>query len=85
MVRPAAIIGVFGGPDGFKRTYRNGDRVEFVDIVFRCSLVRASKSCAQDEISDVQFVPRSEISKLPWMYPLPLVGLLRIRNRVHFR
>ena len=32
-VEPICVLGIFGGPDGFRRTYLNGDEIECVEFI----------------------------------------------------
>ncbi len=40
-VVPDAVLGVFGG-ERYRHTYGNGDRVEYLVVVFACSVIGAS-------------------------------------------
>jgi 8-oxo-dGTP pyrophosphatase MutT (NUDIX family) len=74
---PKRIIAVFGGADGFKRTYANGHQVEFVDTVFECRATGGGKlACQDDEGHEVRYFARKELTGLPWAYPIKVDVLL---------
>jgi len=52
-VVPERLVGVFDGPDV---TYRNGDRVHYITLVFRCRPVGQSQPRVNDdETTDVRY------------------------------
>jgi ADP-ribose pyrophosphatase YjhB (NUDIX family) len=50
-VEPQRLAGVFDGPDV---TYRNGDRVHYVTLVFRCRPLRGEPRVNDDETTEVR-------------------------------
>ncbi len=66
IVSPERILGVFGGPEGFLRTYPNGDQVEFVDITFECRAVGGSLDCRDGEAIEARFFSTNELTALPF-------------------
>ena len=55
-VRPVAIAGVFGGADGFRFTYANGDKVEYTVILFRCEKIGGKLGGRDDETKKLEFL-----------------------------
>ena len=68
-VRPLNILGVFGGSNGFRHTYPNGDLVEYTVIVFRCDVMEGILSCRDDETLDLQYFELEKIPRLAIKYP----------------
>ena len=73
---PKRIIGVFGGPEGFRRKYPNGDEVEFVDTVFECNAVAGRLGGRDGETIEVCYMTRAELAEIALAYPVPLNVLL---------
>ncbi len=68
LVKPVALIGVFGGPH-FVVRYANGDETQYVMTVFECLRVSGSLSDSSDEETATQFVSEGEFNTLlvsPW-------------------
>ncbi len=63
LVKPAALIGVFGGPN-FVVRYNNGDETQYVMTVFECSQISGRLSDSNDEITAARFVTESEFNTL---------------------
>ena len=69
LVRPERLVGVFGGRDGFRSTYPNGDQVEFTDVRFECRIVGGRLEPRDDESLALRFFAPDEIPALPLSYP----------------
>jgi 8-oxo-dGTP pyrophosphatase MutT (NUDIX family) len=68
LVRPVALIGVFGGPN-FVVRYTNGDETQYVMAVYRCSQISGQLTDSSDEITTSRFVSEAEFLALaisPW-------------------
>jgi len=68
LVRPIALIGVFGGP-AFVVRYANGDETQYVMNVFGCSVVSGQLSASNDEVTASRFATEAELRTLdvpPW-------------------
>ena len=62
-VSPQSIVGVYGGPD-FEVTYRNGDRVTYINTIFRCATGRYDPVPDGDEVLEARFLPLAELRRL---------------------
>src|SRR3984957_11733244 len=60
-VVPERLVGVYDGP---AVTYQNGDRVQYVTIVFRCRPVGGEPHVHDDENSDVRYFPLDALPEL---------------------
>ena len=67
-VRPQNIVGVFGG-NNFRHVYSNGDRVEYMVVVFKCKVLGGILSNQNDETLDLQYFKLDEMPKLAVEYP----------------
>jgi 8-oxo-dGTP pyrophosphatase MutT (NUDIX family) len=68
LVKPTALIGVFGGPN-FVVRYPNGDETQYVMTVFECSRVSGQLTDSNDEVTTSRFVGEAEFQTLavsPW-------------------
>jgi 8-oxo-dGTP pyrophosphatase MutT (NUDIX family) len=68
LVKPTALIGVFGGPE-FVVRYANGDETQYVMTVFECSQVSGLLTDSNDEVTSSRFVGEAEFHTLavaPW-------------------
>jgi 8-oxo-dGTP pyrophosphatase MutT (NUDIX family) len=63
LVKPTALIGVFGGPN-FVVRYGNGDETQYVMTVFECSQISGRLGDSNDEITAARFVTESEFNTL---------------------
>lgn len=63
-VRLTGVVGVFGGPD-YSVTYKNGDRVSFVSILFKGEIIGGELRADGEEILEVRFCSSAEIQNLP--------------------
>ena len=69
IVEPAAILGVFGGPDLVIR-YGNGDMASYVGTIFRGRVIGGELKADGSETLDVRYLSRAELESLPhskWM------------------
>lgn len=82
--RPLRIIGVFGGPEGFRRTYSNRDQVEFVDIVFECQAVDGVLKCRDGEAIEARYFGIDELDELSVAYPISLSTLIKSAKKPIF-
>lgn len=67
-VVPLAVLGVFGGPDGFRRIYHNKDKIECVEILFRARLRGGTAVARGDETEEARFLPAESLDD--WAYPV---------------
>ena len=68
LVKPATLIGVFGGPN-FVVRYANGDITQYVMTVFECSRLSGQLIDSNDEVTTSRFVGEAEFQTLavaPW-------------------
>ncbi len=72
IVRPFRIAGVFGGENGFRFTYSNGDKVEYTIILFECEKVGGELGRGDDETFNLEYFPPEKMPKLPINYPREL-------------
>ncbi|HEX2721516.1 MAG TPA: NUDIX domain-containing protein [Gemmatimonadaceae bacterium] len=63
VVKPIALIGVFGGPK-FVVRYANGDETQYVMSVFECSIVAGELATSSDEVTDCRFIEETEFEAL---------------------
>jgi 8-oxo-dGTP pyrophosphatase MutT (NUDIX family) len=69
-VRPVRVAGVFGGRDGFRHRYPNGDEVEFTAIVFECEAVGGTLQAEDDETAELGWFHLHDRPALTTEYPL---------------
>jgi 8-oxo-dGTP pyrophosphatase MutT (NUDIX family) len=62
-VEPLRVVGAYGGPD-FRVTYRNGDRVAYVMIVYECRAIGGRARADGVETRELRWVAREELSGL---------------------
>ncbi len=62
-VLPLRIAGVFGGPE-YRGTYRNGDEIAFVVVVFEAELVGGELRPDEDETQAVEWFAPAELADL---------------------
>ena len=72
LVEPERVAGVFGGADGFRFTYPNGDRVEVTVIVFDCRVVGGALGGRDDETVGLAYFEPDAIPALKADYPREL-------------
>ena len=68
MVNPARMLGVFGG-EKYKYEYSNGHQVEYLAIVFECSIVKGPLSGLDGETEELRFFNEKELPELDLPYP----------------
>lgn len=69
-VRIVGLLGVYGGPE-FVVQYPNGDRSQYISIVFDCAVVEGSPIPDGVETDAVAFVGPDELARLdcqPWLH-----------------
>lgn len=80
LVNPVGILGVFGG-EKYKYEYSNGHQVEYLTVVFECSIVKGTPRGGDEEVEELQFFKENERPKLAIPYPPELfikdTGMLR--------
>jgi len=67
-VVPERIVGVFGGR-GFSHTYANGDRVEYLVVLFACRVVGGEPGGEDDETAELRYFEPGEMPELALAYP----------------
>jgi len=72
IVRPLRVVGVFGGENGFRHTYSNGDAVEYTVILFECETVGGELGKRDDETVELRYFSPEEMPTLPINYPREL-------------
>ncbi len=72
IVRPLGVVGVFGGENGFRYTYSNGDAVEYTVILFECEKVGGEFGKRDDETIKLRYFSPEEMPLLPINYPREL-------------
>jgi 8-oxo-dGTP pyrophosphatase MutT (NUDIX family) len=65
VVRPERVLGVFRVP----HEYPNGDRVEYVVVVFRCAIVGGTLEARDGESIGFRWLTREELAVVPLPYP----------------
>src|SRR5262249_36543830 len=63
VVRPKAIVGVFGGPE-FLITYPNGDVAYYTTIAFRAEVVGGAHQPTDGEMSELRYFTAAECATL---------------------
>ncbi len=82
-IRPQHIAGVFGGIDGFRFEYSNGDLVEYTVIVFECETVGGVLSANDSETLKLKYFSPDKMPELPIKYPHDL--FLRPNKKPYFQ
>ena len=72
-VRVTSIAGVFGGRE-YRHTFPNGDRVEYVVVVFECEVVGGQLGGTADETIELRYFDTLEMPELGLPYPRELFG-----------
>ncbi|GIP18119.1 NUDIX hydrolase [Paenibacillus montaniterrae] len=67
-VNPERIIGVFGG-DKYKYEYSNGHKVEYLVIMFECSIIEGILYALDGEAEELRFYKQDEIPEIAIPYP----------------
>jgi 8-oxo-dGTP pyrophosphatase MutT (NUDIX family) len=83
-VKPVKILGVFGGKN-FRYTYGNGDRVEYLVVLFKCEVIGETKKMVgrDGETANLQYFELEEMPKLSMPYPAKLMTAQEI-SQVYF-
>jgi 8-oxo-dGTP pyrophosphatase MutT (NUDIX family) len=63
------ILGVFGGK-AFRYTYPNGDKVEYIVVLFRCRIVGGDGVALDAETRSTRYFSRQEMPALALPYPM---------------
>lgn len=78
-VVPERVLGVFGGSDGFRFTYPNGDVSEYLVVLFHCRIVGGVLGCLDGESLALRFFHPQEIPPMRASYPRDLLTAPGIR------
>jgi len=70
-IKPERIIGVYGGKE-HRYTYGNGHQVEYLTIVFECSVVSGALDQGNDEFAELAFFPENQRPPTALKYPEPI-------------
>ncbi|MGG3279912.1 NUDIX domain-containing protein [Paenibacillus solani] len=65
---PERIIGVYGGEER-RYTYSNGHQVEYLTIVFECSVTSGELDQENDEMAELVFIPEEHLPPTAVKYP----------------
>jgi len=68
IVRPERIIGVFGG-EKHRFTYSNGHKVEYMTIVFECTVIGGTLIPDNEEMKDLKYFKDNELPAIANLYP----------------
>ena len=63
------LLGAYSGPE-FRHTYPNGDKVEYVVLLFRCSSCAQSENKRDSETVSLKYFSRSKFPGLELPYPV---------------
>ena len=72
-VRPVRLLGVFGGSDGYRVTYANGDLVEYTVCLFACEIISGRSQCRDGESAELRFHAPDTVPPLETEYPRALL------------
>ncbi len=67
-VVPRHLLGVFGGEE-FRWTYPDGNKVEYINFVFECAVVKGKLEAIDGEIANHEYFSPSCLPKLQFPYP----------------
>ena len=67
-VKVKTLLGVFGGKD-FRYTYPDSNQVEYIIIMFECTIIGGYLKAIEGESADIQFFHMDNIPKLALPYP----------------
>ena len=67
-ILPEKIVGVFGG-EKFRHTYPNGDKVEYLTVVFECKITGGNLENKDGEIFELDYFAVEEMPELATPYP----------------
>ncbi|GAB4532066.1 MAG: NUDIX domain-containing protein [Pleurocapsa sp.] len=68
-VKPLKILGVFSGENGFRYTYPNGDRVEYLVVLFQCRVIEGEMQGRDGETANLQYFAPDNMPELAMAYP----------------
>lgn len=68
-VKPLRILGVFSGENGFRHTYPNGDRVEYLVVLFLCQIIAGEMQGRDGETASLQYFALENMPNLAMAYP----------------
>ena len=71
-VQVTELLDALGGP-GFRHTYSNGDRTEYMVVVFRCEIIGPTVQPDGGEISEARFFSRTDAPRLAMPFPSKLL------------
>lgn len=71
-VRPADILGVFGGR-AFRYVYPNGDAIEYTVVLYLCDVIGHSTSTRDPETRSLRYFGEPEMPQLALPYPRGLL------------
>ena len=71
-VDPTKILGVFGG-EHFRYMYPNGDQVEYVVVLYLCTIVSRQDAPGDPETQSIRYVGIDEAPALALPYPQELL------------
>ncbi len=72
LVQVTDLLDALGGPD-FRHIYANGDRTEYMVVVFRCEIIGPNGQPDGDEISEARFFSRADAPRLAMPFPSQLL------------
>lgn len=78
MVNPSTIAGVFGG-DKYKFKYSNDHEVEYLVVVFECTIVKGSLRGLDGEAQELKFFGEHDIPELAIPYPREIFSKLNVK------
>ena len=70
VVEPQQVLGVFGGADGFRYVYPSGDTVEYLAVVFACTVVGGTLGGRDDETARLSYFSTDDLPELEVPYPI---------------
>jgi 8-oxo-dGTP pyrophosphatase MutT (NUDIX family) len=68
IVEPQRILGVFGGSE-FRHTYPNGDAVEYLAVLYRCSVKGRGSAPIDPETVSLRYFGVADMPRLALPYP----------------
>jgi 8-oxo-dGTP pyrophosphatase MutT (NUDIX family) len=69
IIRPERVLGVFGGRDGFRFEYQNGDRVEITVVLFAGRVVGGALVARDEESLELRYFTTDAMPPLVAGYP----------------
>jgi 8-oxo-dGTP pyrophosphatase MutT (NUDIX family) len=68
IVEPHRILGIYGGTE-FRYTYANGDAVEYLVVLYRCSVTGQRSGRIAPETHSLHYFSAAEMPRLALPYP----------------